>query len=97
MTNESFWDVLFNFEAVELEHYDFEIKLIWQSQKLNHTNILKSKPIAFIDNNEEIIEIGEVINMFEDYYKKYIDHHDSNSDKEYDIDYYSNDSDSSDY
>ena len=75
LINESFWKMLFKFKAAELVYDYFDIIIDWQDQKLNHANILKSKLIALIDNNEKIIEIGEVINMFEDYYKKCIDHH----------------------
>ena len=71
LTNESFWKMLFKFKAAELEHDDFEIRINWQSQKLNQTNILKSKVIASIGFNEKTIEIGEVINMIRKSFKKY--------------------------
>ena len=96
LTNESFWKMLFKFKAAELAYGFSEIYIDWQDQELNHENILKSKVIASINNNEEIIEIGEVINMF-DYYYNFPDYDNSNNDKEYDIDNYNNDSDSSDY
>ena len=90
LTNELFWKMLLKFKAAELAYDDSEIIVDWQDQELSQTNILKNKVIIFIDDNEEIIEIGEVINMFKDYYH-YIppDHNYWDRDEEDDIDYYS--------
>ena len=89
LTNESFWIMLFKFKKVELDYVDYyEIQIDWQNQKLNQTDILKSKVITNYGLGKNAIEIGQITYIFKNFYNKsnYIDDDDDNNEED-DIDY----------